>query len=618
MPAPDSTLKFALTDTQHVRLAALRAGLDEGERRFEFWTRRADQAQAASEFADLLASSGLGAGRALSEDTRTRLLRAAARLAPNGYLSRRLFAADPRGFDSRLAALLLGHEPLAARLEAFLAVRGTGAYTASALLCASAPDTYPLITHPALRRLVLSAAQKRSALEDAAERYGFDLPENGPASAAHTLLALFVVYEAVRDALRLSIYPEVDDTLRSDLPPGIMVSSPPTAASSLTGAAVREGGAAYTAAPSPVLTETHLLAALEDYALGQGFTFPAHRLRAYYVALKTRPFVLLSGVSGTGKTRLAELLAEALTGHNPAQFRLLPVRPDWNDSAALFGYQNLLANRYAGTPFLEMARMAARPENRRRAFFVCLDEMNLARAEHYLADYLSALESRARRVPLGEGVPDLVLPPNFFVTGTVNIDETTHGFSRKVLDRANTLEFDEPPDFTGAAAVKGRGLLEDDLGGIAEAGPARRQALFLAARVSSVGQARERLARIAPGFPARALALLEEANALLYPRRLHFAYRVRDDVLMYAANSFDAETDAGLFLPDAEANFVLALDLQILQKVLPKLHGQAEGISPLLSALYVWAERHGLARTARKLARMRATGEETGYVRFYE
>lgn len=609
MPALEPTPRFALTETQHARLAALRAGLNEGERRFEFWTRRADQAQAAQEFADLLTGSGLGTGRRLADDTRARLLGATAKLAPNGHLSKRLFAADPHGFDTRLRELLLGHGPLAERLELFLAVRGTGAQTASALLSASAPDTYPLITHPALKRLALTSTQKRAALEDAADRYGFALPESSPPPAAHRLLALFVVYEAVREVLRLPTYPEVDDALRSDLPLGLAA-----AASTV----IREGGAAYTVAPPPALTETRLLTALEDYALGQGFTFPPHRLRSYYVALKTRPFVLLSGVSGTGKTRLAELLAEALTGHNPTQFRLLPVRPDWNDSTALFGYQNILANRYVGTPFLEIARSAARPENRRRAFFVCLDEMNLARAEQYLADYLSALESRARRVSLGEGVPDLILPPNLFVTGTVNVDETTHGFSRKVLDRANTLEFDDPPDFSGVGAAKGFGVLEDDLGGIAESGPARRQALFLAARVSSVGQARERLARITPDLPARALALLEEANTLLYPRRLHFAYRVRDDVLMYLANSFDADTDAGLFLPDTDANFTLALDLQILQKVLPKLHGQAEDIAPLLTALQNWAERHGLSRTARKLTRMRATGAETGYVRFYE
>lgn len=155
-----------------------------------------------------------------------------------------------------------------------------------------------------------------------------------------------------------------------------------------------ENSSSYDADP-PALTETALLAGLEEYALSQGFTFPPHLFRSYYVALKTKPFAILSGVSGTGKTKMAEIVAEALTGHHPGQFRLIPVRPDWADSTPLFGYQNILANRYVSTPFLDMARRASLPENRDRAFFVCLDEMNLARVEHYLADYLSALESLA-------------------------------------------------------------------------------------------------------------------------------------------------------------------------------------------------------------------------------
>lgn len=105
---------------------------------------------------------------------------------------------------------------------------------------------------------------------------------------------------------------------------------------------------------------------------------------------------------------------------------------------------------------------------------------------------------------------------------------------------------------------------------------------------------------------------------LPYPHRLHFAYRVRDDVLLFLANSFDAETGQGLLLPDAGENFTLALDLQIHQKVLPKLNGVAEQLDPLLADLYAWAGAEALPRTALKLARMRAHGAATGYVRFYE
>ncbi len=593
---------FTLNETQLEVLAAIRAWRDEGEQRFEFWSRREAQAAATAAFGVALAESGLAAGRPLTSETRDQMLRSAAELAPNGNLSRRLFAADPKAFDDRLRRLLSPSEPLYERLSQFLDVRGTGMQTASSLLCASGPEDYPLLTRPALRRLALTQAQKRGALEDAAERYGFSLPDSGIPPAAQWMLALFVVYEQIQSVLGAKTYPEVDEALRQ---PSVLESgfvSPPAIQ-------VREPKPGY-AAPE-TLTETRLLAGLETYALEQGFTFPTHRLRSYYIALKTKPFVILSGVSGTGKTRLAELFAEAMTGLSPKQFRLIPVRPDWNDTAALFGYQNVLANRYVSTPFLDMVRTSGLPENRQRAYFVCLDEMNLARVEHYLADYLSALESRAHRIPLHEGVPDLVLPPNLFVTGTVNVDETTHGFSRKVLDRANTFDFDEMPEFSRTfTASPGQASASET--------PSQQQALFLASRTATAGQAKERLARLNANFPDRAMAALQAFNDQLYPHRLHFAYRVRDDALMFLANSFDAETGAGLLASDPGENFTLALDLQLMQKVLPKLHGQSDALLPLLARLQQWASNTGLAQTAAKLARMQAHGADTGYIRFYE
>ena len=183
------------------------------------------------------------------------------------------------------------------------------------------------------------------------------------------------------------------------------------------------------------------------------------------------------------------------------------------------------------------------------------------------------------------------------------------------MDRANTLDFDAAPVLLeGIGGGKGRALLGEDLG----LSPLQRQALFLAARVGSVGRARERLTQLDPAFAPRALSLLQAVNDRLYPLRLHFAYRVRDEVLMFLANSFDAETGAGLLRPDPVENFALALDLQIKQKVLPKLNGVAELLDPLLSELLAWAEAEGLPQTAAKLARMREHGAATGYVRFYE
>lgn len=596
---------FTLNDNQRALLSQARTWAEDGERRFEFWSGRAAREAALSAFARTLADRSLRAGRALDAETRARLLRLAGELAPNPNLSRRLYATRPAEFDTRLRTLFYGDGPLLERLREFLSARGTGILTASQLLCAFAPDTFPLLTRPALRRLNLTAAQKRDALTEAAERYGFDLPASGSPDAAMTMLTWFVVYEAVRDALGVAAFSEAAALLRAPAPP---VAAP-------VAGLVREPRAGYQAEPTPPapLTETRLLTALEEFAAGQGFAFPPLALRSYYVALQTKPFAILSGVSGAGKTKMAELFAEALTGHHPSQFRLIPVRPDWADATALFGYQNVLANRYVSTPFLDLARAAALPENRQKTFFVCLDEMNLARVEYYLADYLSVLESRSRRVALHADVPDFVLPPNFFVTGTINRDETTHAFSRKVLDRANTLDFDARPMFADFPS-KGSARLDEDL----TASPAERQNLFLSARIPHVARARERLTRLDSTFPDRAVHALQTLNDLLYPHRLHFAFRVRDDVLLFLANSFDAETDAGLLRPDSEENFQIALDLQIKQKALPKLSGPAELLDPILRDVQTWAESANLTQTAARTARMRAQGAATGFVGFYE
>lgn len=594
---------FTLNDNQRTLLAAARAWQEESERRFEHWSHRAQQQGAAAAFGQTLVESGLRLGRTMKEADRARLLRLAAQLAPNTHLSRRLYAADSADFDRRLRTLLWGGESLEARLRVFLAPRGTGALTASALLSSFDPFAYPLITRPALKHLRLTAAQKRDALQEAAARYGF-APSDAP-DAAQRLLALFVVYGVVRDALGVAAYPEADALLR-----GEAVTFSMTA---FHAGQVRENPHLYASSPAPALTESGLLDALEDEARRQGLFFPPLVLRSYYISLKTKPFAILSGISGTGKTKLAELVAETLTGHQAAQFRLIPVRPDWADSSPLLGYQNVLANRYVTTPFLDLAREATRPENRQRAYFVCLDEMNLARAEHYLAEYLSALESRSHRVALHEGAPEFVLPSNFFVTGTVNVDETTHLFSRKVLDRANTLDFDAVPTLlAGLEADKGMSTLEEDLG----LSPLQRQALFLTARVANFAQARSRLYQINPLFAPRALAVLQGLNERLYPQRLHFAYRVRDEAIMFLANAFDAETGAGLLHNDQAENFQVALDLQIKQKVLPKLSGVAEQLDALLAELADWAARENFPQTAAKLGQMRAQGAATGYIRF--
>ncbi|MFF2447475.1 McrB family protein [Neobacillus sp. NPDC058068] len=176
------------------------------------------------------------------------------------------------------------------------------------------------------------------------------------------------------------------------------------------------------------------------------FTFSNEIIRDLHLnltALDDKHFVLLSGISGTGKTQLCRLYANAVYGleyesENP-YFTIIPVRPDWTDATALFGYYSSFEKRYVKTEFLNVLLNALK--EREKPHFILLDEMNLARVEYYLSDYLSAVESR-KEIPLHQDdqitdIPKkLLIPPNVYVLGTINVDETTHSISDKVLDRA--------------------------------------------------------------------------------------------------------------------------------------------------------------------------------------
>ena len=195
-----------------------------------------------------------------------------------------------------------------------------------------------------------------------------------------------------------------------------------------------------------------------------------------YLPLRTKPLLLLTGLSGTARSRIAQALQDVLCDRETREF--VSVRPDWTDSRSLLGYHNLLTDRFHATDVTRfLLRAASEWQDRRetaRPYLLVLDEMNLARVEHYFSDLLSVMESRrfaadgaltsepirlhGSSIPLllaeDESVtvpPAVELAPNLYVIGTVNVDETTHPFSRKVLDRAMTIELFDV-DLTGASA----------------------------------------------------------------------------------------------------------------------------------------------------------------------
>jgi hypothetical protein len=199
------------------------------------------------------------------------------------------------------------------------------------------------------------------------------------------------------------------------------------------------------------------IAEIEAAVSALGGHYPQGEVRRFHAALNFlahKHFVILSGLSGTGKTQLALKYARAVHGltTTAAQDPLLfecPVRPEWTDPSGLTGYYDVLSNRYVVPTFLEAVLVAT--AHRDSPVFVILDEMNLARVEYYLSDVLSAMETGGALQLHSNGVPlegttgasvraEIPLPPNLFIIGTINVDETTNPVSDKVLDRASVID----------------------------------------------------------------------------------------------------------------------------------------------------------------------------------
>ena len=194
-----------------------------------------------------------------------------------------------------------------------------------------------------------------------------------------------------------------------------------------------------------------------EYINSKGFVYDEKLLKNFYLILKSKPFVLLAGTSGTGKTRLVRLFAEAIGAYGGGRYKQIAVKPDWSDSMDLFGHVNL-DNKFVPGAIVEFIKKAADDPNK-LPYILCLDEMNLARVEYYFSDFLSIMETRdlvEEEIVTDNLVPkicysgdddaeklysNLMIPENLYIIGTVNMDETTFPFSKKVLDRANTIEF---------------------------------------------------------------------------------------------------------------------------------------------------------------------------------
>lgn len=289
-----------------------------------------------------------------------------------------------------------------------------------------------------------------------------------------------------------------------------------------------------------------------------------------------RHFAVLTGISGSGKTQLAQNYALALcnVSHEDHDLvRVIPVQPGWFDPSPLLGYVNpIQESSYRSAPFLDLLlRAAADPE---QPYVAILDEMNLSHPEQYMAPVLSAMETHGwlDLHQLGEDstpIPRRIrYPSNLAIIGTLNMDETTHGLSDKVLDRAYTLEFwnISVQDFPGWNTVV-----------------------------------------LAPALKEKTQAVLVQLVDALAPVRLHFGWRTIDDVLSYLA--FHAS-----FAPTETT----ALDNVIYAKVLPKLRGETSvKFQSALRETYRVLADNGLSRCCEKVKSLQEDLVATGSARFW-
>ena len=302
-----------------------------------------------------------------------------------------------------------------------------------------------------------------------------------------------------------------------------------------------------------------IIESIKKYITSKGFTYSDGMIENFYLSLKSKPFVILAGTSGTGKTKLVELFAEAIG----AEYSLVSVRPDWSDGSDLFGHYDLNGVFIKG-PVWEAFDKAIAESN--RPVFLCLDEMNLARVEYYLSDFLSVIESRKKSddgkiktkpiAQIEDGIPD-----NLYFVGTVNMDETTFPFSKKVLDRANTIEFNYVellPDFdTEDTNLEGLSVPNSFL-----------KTGYLVLTLDCADEKE---------YVVQICNKLQQINDILRKANAHVGYRVRDEIVFYMLNNKKAEN----LLTEEQA-----FDNEIMQKILPRIQGSSVAIRDMLIELF--------------------------------
>lgn len=318
---------------------------------------------------------------------------------------------------------------------------------------------------------------------------------------------------------------------------------------------------------------TSILNEFKNSVYNSNLKFSNQLILRFIASLTAKPFIILSGLSGSGKTKIAQSFVQWIS-ENDSQYKIVPVGADWTNREPLLGYPNGLNPIEYITPdsgVLHLLLEASKEQNQRKPYFIILDEMNLSHVERYFADFLSIMESRdtiklytgSDRTSLDglDITQQIGWPKNVFIIGTVNIDETTYMFSPKVLDRANVIEFriteKEIADFLNNPGIP-------DLSKLTKQGANMAENFLAIAATSNTDKNEELTDKLNLFFSE-----LKKVGA-------EFGYRTASEIMQLVAKLKTLE-------PTIENNE--CLDIAIMQKLLPKLHGSRSKLVKVLIAL---------------------------------
>ncbi len=286
---------------------------------------------------------------------------------------------------------------------------------------------------------------------------------------------------------------------------------------------------------------------------------------------------------------------------------IVPVGSDWTDNTKILGFYNPLKKTYESTKILDFILLAR--GNPEIPFFLILDEMNLSHVERYFSDFLSAMESHEKIILYSKDedcdsdIPESIdLPENLFVTGTVNIDETTYMFSPKVLDRANVIEF--IPEQSDVLANFAAETQPDEITPVNDGSAEGFLALAKTVRETTTLPAGSDICK----------TILEGISNILDGSGFEFAFRTAKEIRLYinAAYALAQNNEKTL----SEEDYINLMDEQLLQKVLPKVHGNRSQVGTLLSNLSKYSEEQNLKESKKKIDRMLKQLETSQFTSF--